>query len=169
MIKQLIGLIGFLFLGLSNLSKNRKNIIIFQTISCIFFCIHYFLIGTLTASILNIIGFIKGIMFYSKNETNEKYIAYLIFYILLYLLIGIFTYDNIISIFPIIAYILYTISVFNEKEIIMKFINFSISSMWLIYDIAYHSYAGIISDTLMLITVIIGIYMVKKNTKVLKK
>ncbi len=163
MIYQIIGMIGFIFLGISNLTKTRKKIILFQILSCFAFSIHYFLINALTAAILNLIGVLRGIMFYNKKEANNKYKLYFIGYILLYLIVGIITYDNIFSIFPIIAYILYTISVFNEKEIVMKFINLTISIMWLIYDLSYLSFGGITSDILMISTGIIGIIILKSK------
>lgn len=166
MIGQIIGIIGFVFLGISNLVKTRKKIILFQMLSCFIFSIHYFLLNALTAAVLNLIGIIRGIMFYNKKEVNKKYISYFIGYILLYLIVGIITYDDIFSIFPIIAYILYTISVFNSKELIMKIINLIISLMWIIYDLSYLSYGGIISDILMIITGLIGIFiLIKKNKK----
>lgn len=165
MIGQIVGIIGFIFLGISNLVKTRKKIILFQVLSCLIFSIHYFLLGAMTASILNLIGVLRGIMFYNKKENNKKYISYFVFYILLYLLVGVITYDNIFSIFPIIAYILYTISVFNEKEVIMKIINLFISFMWLIYDFSYFSYGGIISDISMIITGIIGIFILTRKQK----
>lgn len=167
MIKQLIGIIGFIFLGISNLQKERKNIILYQTLACFFFSFHYYLINALTASILNFVGIARGVVFYNKNKFDKKYIMYLILFIALYLTSGILTYENIFSILPVLAYILYIISVFNEKEIIMKLINFIVSTIWLIYDIAYKSYAGMINDTFMLITILFGIIIIKKN-KVLK-
>ena len=102
-------------------------------------------------------------MFYNKKQENNKYKLYFIGYILLYLVVGIITYNNFFSIFPIVAYILYTISVFNEKEINMKIINLTISFMWIAYDISYMSYGGIISDILMIFTGIIGIVILKRN------
>ena len=162
-VSQIIGIVGFIFLGISNLTKTRKKIILFQILSCFTFSIHYFLINALTASILNLIGVFRGIMFYNKKQENNKYKLYFIGYILLYLVVGIITYNNFFSIFPIVAYILYTISVFNEKEINMKIINLTISFMWIAYDISYMSYGGIISDILMIFTGIIGIVILKRN------
>ena len=162
-VSQIIGIVGFIFLGISNLTKTRKKIILFQILSCFTFSIHYFLINALTASILNLIGVFRGIMFYNKKQENNKYKLYFIGYILLYLVVGIITYNNFFSIFPIVAYILYTISVFNEKEINMKIINLTISFMWIVYDISYMSYGGIISDILMIFTGIIGIVILKRN------
>lgn len=168
MLVQIIGFIGFFFLGLGNLQKNRKKIIIFQMISSMFLSVHYFLLNAITASILNLIGITRGFVFYNKNNT-KKYYVYLFMYILLYVVIGIITYDNIFSLLPVLAYILFTISIFNEKEKNIKIINIFVSSTWIIYDLIYKSYAGFISDIVMIITTVIGLFMLNKNTKVLKK
>lgn len=84
---------------------------------------------------------------------------YLSFYIFIYILIGINTYDSIISILPVVAYTLFTISIFNENPLYIKLINVFVSSLWLVYDIIYKSYAGMVSDTCMIITLIVGIIL----------
>lgn len=166
MIAQIIGFIGFAFLGISNLSNKRKNIVLFQIVSSIFFSIHYYMINAITASILNVIGIFRGITFYNKDRDIKLNNIYLSMYIFIYVVIGLYTYDSVISLLPVIAYILYTISIFNDKEIYIKLINILVSSLWLVYDFIYKSYAGIISDTLMIITLIIGIYILNINRKI---
>lgn len=166
MIAQIIGFIGFVFLGISNLSNKRKNIVLFQIVSSIFFSIHYYMINAITASILNVIGIFRGITFYNKDRDIKLNNIYLSMYIFIYVVIGLYTYDSVISLLPVIAYILYTISIFNDKEIYIKLINILVSSLWLVYDFIYKSYAGIISDTLMIITLIIGIYILNINRKI---
>lgn len=166
MLEQIIGFIGFFFLGISNLQKDRKKIIIFQIISSIFFSVHYFLINALTASILNIIGIFRGLTFYNINRDKKLNNIYLSLYIMLYIIIGTLTYDTIFSILPVIAYILFTISIFNKNEFKLKVYNIFVSSTWIIYDIIYSSYAGIVSDTLMIITTIFGLLILKKDKKI---
>lgn len=85
---------------------------------------------------------------------------YLSFYILIYIIIGLSTYDSFISILPVVAYSLFTISIFNENPLYIKLINVSVSSLWLVYDIIYKSYAGMVSDTCMIITLIVGIFFI---------
>ncbi len=160
MLAQLIGFVGFIFLGISNLKKDRKSIIIFQIISSIFFSVHYFLINAITASIINIIGIFRGITFYNKNRSTKLNYMYLSFYILIYIIIGLSTYDSFISILPVVAYTLFTISIFNENPLYIKLINVSVSSLWLVYDIIYKSYAGMVSDTCMIITLIVGMFFI---------
>ena len=163
MLVQIIGFIGFFLLGISNIRKNRKDIIIFQILSSIFFSVHYFLLNAITASILNIIGIFRGLTFYNKNRSNKLNYLYLFLYIITYIIIGAITYESIFSIFPVIAYILFSVAIFNDSEVKIKFINIFVSTTWLIYDYIYHSYAGIISDIAMIITIIVGLLILRKN------
>ena len=163
MLVQIIGFIGFFLLGISNIKKNRKDIIIFQILSSFFFSVHYFLLKAMTASILNIIGIFRGLTFYNKNRSNKLNYLYLSLYIITYIVIGTITYESIFSIFPVIAYILFSIAVFNDSEVKIKFINIFVSITWLIYDYIYHSYAGIVSDTAMIITIIVGLYVLRRD------
>lgn len=164
MIIQIIGFIGFIALGISNLKQKRKDILFYQIISSFFFSAHYYLLGALTASIVNAFGITRGIVFYNKEGNSKKYYYLLFIYILVFSLIGVFTYENYYSLLPIFAYILYTIVAFVEKEKIIKIICFIVSLLWLVYDIIYKSYAGIISDTCMLITILIGLYLLRQNS-----
>lgn len=63
-----------------------------------------------------------------------------------------------IDILPIICSILYTITIIQDKEKNIRRISLANILLWIIYDIVCQAYTAAISDSLMTISTIIGMY-----------
>ena len=65
---HICALIGFIFLIISTQVKKRKEILLFQSLFSLFFFLQYLLLGVYSASILCLLGLIRNIVFYFKNN-----------------------------------------------------------------------------------------------------
>ena len=156
---QFLGLIYALFLLFSLFGKNTKQILFMQTISFFFKSIHYYLLGGLSGFITSFISMLRNLIFY---KIKESYIIS-IFFIAIYILIGILTFNNIYSILPVIATIAYTLIINYDNPKYLRLGMFFTSVTWLIYNIYVNSYSGIIIQIIMIITNIIAIIKLDKN------
>ena len=149
---QLIGGVGYLLLSLSYLKKEKKQIVLMQIISYIFLVIHFYFLNGLTGTICNLLGLGALVTIYltEKKNPNYKTIPVTLF-ILLILIINIITFQNIFSIFPMIASIIVIISFLLEDEDIIRIIGIIAAICWLIYAIVYKSYSAIIFEIIILI------------------
>ena len=149
---QLIGGVGYLLLSLSYLKKEKKQILLMQIISYIFLVIHFYFLNGLTGTICNLLGLGALVTIYltEKKNPNYKTIPVTLF-ILLILIINIITFQNIFSIFPMIASIIVIISFLLEDEDIIRIIGIIAAICWLIYAIVYKSYSAIIFEIIILI------------------
>lgn len=128
---QLLGLFYALFLFFSILGKNTKQILLMQTISFLFKSFHYYLLGGISGFVTSFISMLRNIIFY---RIKENYILTIIF-ILIYLIIGIVTYNSFYSLLPVIATIVYTLIINYDNPKYLRLGMLFTSITWLIYNI----------------------------------
>ena len=167
LIIQGIGALGFGTLSLSYFKKEKKQILFMQMIAYIFFTIHFYLLHGLTGAICNIIGLFATLTIYllDKKDVKIKMIAST-FFVLLLVIVNIMTFQNIFSIFPMIAAIIVIISFLEDNENIIRFIGIVSALCWLFYAIVYKSYISIVFELITLVDVCIALL---KNTKTYEK
>ena len=102
---------------------------------------------------MNLMTCIRNIIF-----TKSKNILFLIIIILAMVILSIFSYDGLISIFPGIAVILYSISLWQKNLTITRIVEIISCSLFIIYNIKYYAIAGLISTILELIFALVAIY-----------
>ena len=161
---QAIGAIGYTTLAISYFKQQKKQILIMQIIAYVFFTIHYYLLSGITGAICNLIGLFALVTIYifDKYTINNKFIVSMIFALIL-LIINIITFQNIFSIFPLIASIIVIISFIEDNEDIIRGIGLIAAVCWLLYAIAYKSYIAIGFEFITLINV--GIALFKNRHK----
>ena len=71
-ISQILGAIGYSLLAYSFYKKEKKEILYIQILAYIGFTTHYALLGALTGTICNIIGFIALILIYFFSNDDKK-------------------------------------------------------------------------------------------------
>lgn len=157
-ISQVFVIIAMLSLGISYLCKDKKKIMILCIIYSIMYGGQYLLLGAITGFAMNIVSIIRNIWFYINAKSNKKNnIWVLIVLCILAITFGIITYDNIFSIIPILATILFTYSVWQDNTKTYRWLSLPISALWLSYNIIFKSTFGIIAELVLLSFEIVGI------------
>lgn len=165
-IAQIFGFIAFCFSLFAYHKKTKKKILFNMILSSSLNLIHYFLLGAYSGCITKIIAILRD-SFIIKKETNKKLNKnhFLYIFIIIYIIIGFIMYENILSIFPIIAATIYLIPIWNGKPITVKKAAFICYFLWLIYNIFVLSISGIISNIVSIISTHIAIKNFKKEKK----
>lgn len=154
---QTIGGIGYAILGYSYFKKQKKKILFLQIISYILFAIHYFMLSGITGAVCNIIGLIALVSIFLSEKYNFKYKNILVLItIVLLLIVNLFTYNNIFSIFPIISSVVVIISFLTNDEDIIRGVGVIAAICWLIYAVVYKSYVAIVFEIITLIATYIA-------------
>ncbi len=162
-IAQILGTIGYSLLAYSFFKKNKKQILFIQIFAYIGFTTHYILLGALTGSVCNILGFIALIFiyFFSDDIRKKKILV-----IILVPLLGVMTYlsyENIYSLFPVVGCLLTFISFLSKNVNKIRFVGIISTACWLIYAIIYVSYSAIIFEVIILIAAVIAYIKNKKH------
>lgn len=167
---QAVGAVAFALLSFSYFKKEKKDILVIQILATIAFSIHYYFLSGLTGTICNILSLISLIIIYLFEKHSGKNKKLLILCIIpLLILISLFTYENIFSIFPVIASTVVLISFLLSDENKIRISGIVSAVCWLIYAIKYKSYVAMIFEIFIIITTILAFFenrnFKKKNNK----
>lgn len=158
---QLIGILAFCVLVLSFYRKEPRMIIAYQILSNFAYAVHYLLLGALSGAYTSFIGIFRNIAFL-KVKKSKNVLAGIV--ISLYILITIIFYENFYSIFPMIANSSYLITMIKGSRKSLIIGGIISSGLWLFYAIFVHSYASMITESILLVSNTIQlIKLIKKS------
>ena len=161
---QLIGILGYALLAISYFYKKKKDILFTQIVSYIFFVVHYYLLSGITGAYCNLIGLIAFVIIYLIDNRDIKYKKYIKLSMApIVVLLSLFTYNDIYSIFPIVAVGAVMLSFSYDNEHFIRFIGVVSALCWLIYAIYCGSIAAIIFEVITLIVITCSIIKNIKN------
>lgn len=166
---QILGVMAVVAFLLSFQFKTRKNIILVNLLSRIFYILQYILLGAFEGAALDFIGFVSS--FVAKNKDKEiitKYYKWLIVLInVVLLVVGLLLYENIYSIFALLGIFFEIMGLFLTKEKNIRAVSFVSAPMWLVYNFANRAYGSAVGSVLVMIS--IGVAMVRLDLKKSKK
>ncbi len=170
---QGVGFCGAAFNFFSFQQNKRSRIIGFQIVAALLFIAHYLLLGFLkssdafTGAALNFIGLTRSIVFINNNKKWAKSPFWLVFFIIVSAVAGILTWEAWYSFLPPMAMILTTISYWMKNETKIRIITFPSSPCWLVFNIITASVAGVVTECIVMSSLIIAIirYDVLKKDK----
>ena len=154
---QFIGAIGYSTIAFSYFKKEKRQILFIQIIAYIAFAIHYYLLNGFTGAVCNLIGLIALVLIYLFDKYKFKNKNILIFSIIPFLVvISCLTFENIYSIFPIIASTIAIISFLTDSEYTIRKVGVASAISWLVYAIVYKSYVSIVFEVITLISTVVA-------------
>ena len=144
---QLIGIIAWLLILLSYYRKNTNRILVFQIISTVLWCLHYFLLGAYSGLFICIFEVIRDSLYYKTDEDDMIFIVS----IPIYILYGILSYSGLIELLPIFSSTIDGFTLTKKKKTVVfgAVVSYTI---WVIYNIAVKSYSGAFTDGLVVIS-----------------
>lgn len=155
-----IFLIGSFLMVYAGILKNKKAVLLVQTIQIILFIIGNLLLGGITGAISNALGTLRNILCYF--DKLRFWIMTLISF--LAVLLGICFNDlGVIGFLPIISVVIFTYGMNTKNIIYFKYLNIFSMLMWLIYDTYIMAYSAAIFDFLTIMTNVIAIFTVNSK------
>ena len=164
-------ILGFISVGLFFYSYQRskkQKILAIQTVATALSCIQYLLIGALSGFALNIVCIIRNFIYSYRDKKNIKDWVSPLLLALLMAGVSVFSWEGLHSLMITAGLVINTVSlgVLGSKNIKRSII--VSSSLILTYNIFAGSYSGILSESLSIISAIIGVIMQKKKEKAAK-
>ena len=155
---QILGGIGAIAMIFSTWQKTRKKMFVFLIFDNLFYFLQYIVLKAYCGAFTNIVGLIRLAIFGKKNTSEfyrTKHPLYIV--ITLYIIIGIFTYNGILSLFPTIASIIYAIVLWQDQPSNIRKGTAFMLTLWLMYNIAVKAYVGALTEGILLISTIFAI------------
>ena len=173
-LSQVFVILCYLLLGSTYLIKNRSTILLINLCSLVCNGVSYFLLGAWAGLGVICIAMLRNAIFIVQQRIKalEKYliddIIILVFLMIVTALVGVFTFDTVLSLFSVFASATYTISVWQRNIKVYKLLGILSSAFGVVYFVFIKSLFGIILESCMLVIAAVGAvsYIIKnKNTE----
>ena len=155
---QLIGFVGLATSIAAFQFKRHRGIVLCKMSSELIFALQYILLGAWTAAVLDGISVIRNSLYTNFVKRGRSTTPIIIGFCLFVIATGVVTFDGWLSLLPIAAKLLTTISYGMKKERLLRFITLPSCIMWSIYNLQVGSLGGALGDTMTLISLLIAVY-----------
>lgn len=160
---QILSLVAVIIFIISVSAPTKKQILLLQTISNIFYSASYFLLNLTTTALMNGVSAIRCFVFYKYTKNTKKIpFIYLTIFISLVIILGIISYQGLVSLVPIIITITYFISTYIKNEKYTRLALIICALIWLIYNYNFSAYIAMIGNTFEIITGFIALQKYNK-------
>ena len=158
-IAQIFGILGLIVMIISLFQKDKSKMLIYIVFNGIFFGIQYLFLNAMVGMWSNFFGIIRTYVSNKKEEKEKLNKWYVVtFFLIGYIIIGLISFDGkIISLLPIIAEIIYVISLWQKSTKKIRIGTLIMVILWLIYDIIVMAYPSAITDLIVLTSTVIAI------------
>lgn len=163
---QFFGFLGLLAMIIALFQKSKNKMLFWVIFNCIFFSLEYLFLAAFAGMGSNVVALGRTYLFKKKDEDKRFNIIWIyVIVMVLYTIIGIFTYDGLISLMPIIAEYIYATALWQKNVDHIRYGTAIMVIIWLIYDIIVQAYPSAICDTIVLISTLISIVKSKLESK----
>lgn len=157
-ISQFFALAGLIFNLVAVQRKKKVQLLSLDTLAASCMALHYLFLGAWTGVATKTISVTRdGIATYkaSKHQTSKILPA---IFILIYVVIGFFTYQSPFSLLPVLAPITFTLTIYLGDAQMIRWGGWIGSAMWLIYNIHVLSVVGIAAEAIYIANDLVAIW-----------
>ncbi len=154
---QGIGFVGMFLSFISFQRKTKKNILLFQILSSLVYFSHFLLLGALTGSIMNFIGATRNAVFCQRERKWANHPLCLYFFLAIYLVAAVWTWQDYASLLPLVGMIASTISFWMKKPKLIRMIMLISPPCWFAYNLISGSLPGMFTEVFNLLSLFIAI------------
>lgn len=149
--------------------RRKKNILQFNTLAASCGVFHYALLGAWPGMITKAISATRnGLATYKASKMRTSVFIPVLF-VVLYIVIGIYSFKNWASLLPIAAATIYTIAIYRTDASRIRKAALVGTTLWLIYNICVSSVVGMVGDVVIIINELIAIYRYRARKEVRRK
>lgn len=153
---DIIGYIALLFAIIANITPNKRLLLILAGAATLLFSIHFYLIGSTITAITLVFMTIRT----WTSIVFEKTLSICTFFLICGIFIGIFNYEKLLSLLPIVAFTFATIAMYMFRDVKMRVLFIFAAFSMLLNAIIHGSIPAMITET---IVIMIHLYHVYKH------
>ena len=158
-IAQIVGFIALAYTCVSFQQNKKTRVLVYQIIANFLYFLQYFFLDALSGACISFLGLIRYIVYYQYEKNNKKKSLFVLFiFSTISIIIGVFTYNGIISLLPPITALMYTYGTWQNNLKKFRIIAVIVPVCWFVYNFFVGAYVGMISTTIEFISAVIAIY-----------
>ena len=138
--------------------KKHYQIMFFRTMNEALFILQYIMLGAFSGATLSAVGCVRNLIFARQVAKNRKTVWSTVLFCIVFTAFGIVTFHGFASVMLIFAKVLSTVAYGNKNTTVVRVVSFITHIAYFIYNFCVFSLAGVIGDTVLLVSLICGIY-----------
>ena len=165
-VSQIFALICFLFDLIAVQRKKKTELLKMDTAAAFCSFLHYAFLGAWPGMVNKIITTVRNaIATYEAKHNRKSHNLLPIIFIVLYICLGVFTFDSFFSLLPMLAATLYTVVIYTGDVAKIRYVYVVTNLIWLIYNIFVFSIVGIVAHVVLVINGLVAIYRYRKKRR----
>ena len=155
---RLFGILGLILSIIPFQFKKHKHIVLIKMCSELSFAVQYMLLGAWTGALLDLVSGLRNFLFYKFVEKKRSTLPVIIAFCALVVGLGISSWAGPISLLPVLAKVITTVSYGMKNERLLRLITIPSCFLWISYNALAGSVEGIICDSITLVSIFIAVY-----------
>jgi len=144
---QILGAITLIIFVISMQQRKKERFLLLQTAGTLLFVLQYILTGKITGVVIFIIAAIRGLVFfYYKRKNLKPSLAVLIIFLTALLVSAWLTWQNVLSVIPLIATVARTWGTWQDDMKWARRTSFAAQSLMIIYNLTASMYTGALTE-----------------------
>ena len=165
---QIVGLVALLLGVVTFQCKKRQTMLKFQVVEAGAWVTQYLLLGALVGAALNFTSLIRSIIFYYSCRRKKRPIALLLAIMALGIMVSILTWQDLRSVFALAGWLIFTLSLWQEKEQTIRKLVLLQSPFWIVYGISVGAVPTILNEIIISISAAVGLWRFRHHRKMVK-
>lgn len=156
---QIFGVFAIALWVISIQNKKREKILLFQFWANGLYMVEYSLLGAFSASVMNLVSSLRCLVFYKGKKKNS--LISLVLFSIIVIILGILTYDGLLSLIPVIITLFYTISSWVKNPFWNRITVLVAAVIWIYYNFSVGAYITVVGNVFEIISGIISLVRYK--------
>ena len=170
---RIFGIIGLILCIIPFQFKKYKHIILCKMVSELTFAVQYLMMGltgipgAYTGALIDAASGGRNFLYHKFTEKGKSTLPVILIFSAVVIGLGVGSWAGIISLLPILAKLITTVSYGIKNERLLRYITFPSCILWIAYNGVIGAWEGMIADSLAVISILIAIYKfdMRKNVQ----
>lgn len=159
----ILGALGILANFIVYQQKDRKKLLVAKLVNDFLWASHYASLFAWSGAAVCFIGVLRSTVFLNENKPWAKGKKWLLFFLFLGITLTVLTWKNVFSLLTGIVAALSVVSFWQPNPKRSKILAYPISFCMIVYDLACHSYMGLVNESFILISSTISLLNMNRN------
>ena len=164
---NIIGLCAVVLFVLSYQMKARRGIILCNAASRVFYVTQYILLGAFEGAVMDFVALLVSIVYKNRDKgfIKKHFLLTVILSNAVIIASGLFLYENVFSLLPILGVIFETMALYCKKERTILWVSLIAAPFWLAYNLLSSAYGSAIGSIIAIVSISIALIRQKKASK----
>ncbi len=157
LIAQLIGFVALIVIVIGMQQKQYGRIVFCKITNAFLSVIHYLFLAAYTGAIINLASCFSNGVYWYRNTKGKSILPFQIAFAIMFVALGLLSWQGYMSIFVIMAKLVSSVALGINNPRIIRILNLISNPCWLVYNLYTQSISAVLTDTLVITSVIIAI------------